>query len=123
VIARPHPDAEPALAMLKSQGFRYNDVVDIFDAGPTVECDVDDIDAVARSRLVKAALRETGEEGGAGEATWLVSNTKFADFRAGLVRGTVAGGALALTPGQMRALGVAAGDELRIVALSPRDRH
>jgi arginine N-succinyltransferase len=33
-IARPHPDAEPAFAMLKSQGFHYNNVVDIFDAGP-----------------------------------------------------------------------------------------
>jgi arginine N-succinyltransferase len=123
VIGETHESTRPAARLLAEEGFRYEGHVDIFDAGPTVECDVDDIDAVARSRLVKAALRETGEEGGAGEATWLVSNTKFADFRAGLVRGTVAGGALALTPGQMRALGVAAGDELRIVALSPRDRH
>ena len=46
VIARPHPDAEPALAMLKAQGFRYNDVVDIFDAGPTVEAFIDHIDTV-----------------------------------------------------------------------------
>lgn len=49
VISRPHPDAEPALAMLKSQGFRYNDVVDIFDAGPTVEAFIDHIDTVRES--------------------------------------------------------------------------
>ena len=46
VISKPHPDAKPALAMLESQGFRYNDVVDIFDAGPTVEAFIDQIDAV-----------------------------------------------------------------------------
>lgn len=46
VIARPHPDAEPAYAMLKAQGLRYNDVVDIFDAGPTVEAFIDHIDTV-----------------------------------------------------------------------------
>lgn len=56
VIARPHPDAEPALAMLKSQGFRYNNVVDIFDAGPTVEAFTDHLDTVREAR------RMTGSE-------------------------------------------------------------
>lgn len=54
VIARPHPDAEPALAMLKSQGFRYNDVVDIFDAGPTVEAFIDHIDTVREAVRMSA---------------------------------------------------------------------
>jgi arginine N-succinyltransferase len=56
VIARPHPDAEPALALLKSQGFHYNNVVDIFDAGPTVEAFVDQID------IVRSAARMTASE-------------------------------------------------------------
>lgn len=60
VIARPHPDAEPALAMLKAQGFRYNDVVDIFDAGPTVEAFIDHVDTVREAR------RMTGAEFAAG---------------------------------------------------------
>jgi len=55
VISRPHPDAEPALAMLKSQGFRYNDVVDIFDAGPTVEAFIDHIDTVRESVRMPAS--------------------------------------------------------------------
>ncbi|HOY78604.1 MAG TPA: arginine N-succinyltransferase [Hyphomonadaceae bacterium] len=55
VISRPHPDAEPALAMLKSQGFRYNDVVDIFDAGPTVEAFIDHIDTVREAVRMSAA--------------------------------------------------------------------
>ncbi len=55
VIAKPHPDAEPALAMLKSQGFRYNDVVDIFDAGPTVEAFIDHLDTVREARRMKGS--------------------------------------------------------------------
>jgi arginine N-succinyltransferase len=61
-IARPHPDAEPALAMLKSQGFHYNNVVDIFDAGPSVEAFTDHID------IVRSALRMSAAEFGAGDA-------------------------------------------------------
>ena len=55
VIARPHPDAEPALAMLKSQGFHYNNVVDIFDAGPAVEAFIDHIDIVSSAMRMKAS--------------------------------------------------------------------
>lgn len=66
VIARPHPDAEPAFAMLKAQGFRYNDVVDIFDAGPTVEAFVDHIDTVREARRMSGAQFVAGPRPPAG---------------------------------------------------------
>jgi arginine N-succinyltransferase len=68
VIARPHPDAEPALAMLKAQGFRYNDVVDIFDAGPTVEAFIDHIDTVRETVRMSAADFVKGPRPSAGLA-------------------------------------------------------
>jgi arginine N-succinyltransferase len=55
VISRPHPDAEPALALLRSQGFRYNNVVDIFDAGPCVEAFTDQIDIVREAKRMPAS--------------------------------------------------------------------
>lgn len=55
VIGRPHPDAEPALALLKSQGFRFNNVVDIFDAGPCVEAFTDRIDIVRDAKRMSAS--------------------------------------------------------------------
>lgn len=60
-IARPHPDAEPALAMLKSQGFHYNNVVDIFDAGPSVEAFTDHIDIVRSAHRMSAAEFAAGD--------------------------------------------------------------
>jgi arginine N-succinyltransferase len=61
VIARPHPDAEPAYAMLKSQGFHFNNVIDIFDAGPAVEAFTDHID------IVRSAIRMTASEFAGGD--------------------------------------------------------
>jgi arginine N-succinyltransferase len=77
-IARPHPDAEPALAMLKSQGFHYNNVVDIFDAGPSVEAFVDHIDIVrsaVRMSAAEFASDNTGQRG-------LVSTASVPEFAA-----------------------------------------
>lgn len=55
VIGRPHPDAAPARRMLEAQRFRFNNVVDIFDAGPCMEAYVDDILIVRRSIRMSAA--------------------------------------------------------------------
>jgi arginine N-succinyltransferase len=68
VIARPHPDAEPALAMLQAQGFRYNQVVDIFDAGPTVEAFIDHIDTVRETVRMPARKFIEGPRPAAGLA-------------------------------------------------------
>jgi len=123
VIGRTHESTQPAERLLAEEGFRYEGHVDIFDAGPTLECEVGDIDAIARSRSARVAECDAGSVAKPDETTWLVANTGFAEFRAGLARGRIAGGKLALNREQMASLGVAAGDALRVVALSPRDRH
>ena len=55
VIGQSHPEAAPALAMLRSQGFHFNQVVDIFDAGPSVEAFVDQIDVVRSAQYMSGA--------------------------------------------------------------------
>jgi arginine N-succinyltransferase len=78
VISRPHPDAEPALAMLQSQGFRYNEVVDIFDAGPTVEAFIDHIDTVREAVRMSAAEFSSGDLRAPSGLIALASVGKFA---------------------------------------------
>lgn len=51
VIGRPHRDAEGALHLLREQGFVPAREVDIFDAGPIVECPTTEI------RIVRTARR------------------------------------------------------------------
>jgi arginine N-succinyltransferase len=55
VIGKAHADAEPALALLKAQGFRFYNVVDIFDAGPSVEAFLDQIEIVREATRMSAA--------------------------------------------------------------------
>ena len=52
VIGEVHADTQPARAMLEQEGFRYEGYVDIFDAGPTLECFRDNVHAVRASRLL-----------------------------------------------------------------------
>src|SRR5690606_16393132 len=86
VIGQVHSDTRPALAMLKAEGFRRRVLVDLFDAGYTVECRTDSISSYRESALVSADSRritnqhftDTGHPG-------LVAKTGLEDFRAMVV--------------------------------------
>ncbi len=121
VIGKTHEMTRPALAMLESEGFRYEGHVDIFDAGPAVECDVDDIGAVAASRIYQVGADSTAAAG-TPEVTFLLSNTSLDGFRVLLARATPQGEVFPLSAEQCAVLGVKPGDAVRAVPLSPRDR-
>ncbi|GAB6063216.1 arginine N-succinyltransferase [Deferrisoma palaeochoriense] len=55
VIGRVHPETEPALALLRQEGFEPLGFVDIFDGGPVVGCDRPAIRTVRETRVVPAA--------------------------------------------------------------------
>ena len=62
-IGSVHPETEPALALLKAEGFQETDLIDIFDGGPTVECAVSKLSAVQRCRPgTIAAVERTLDE-------------------------------------------------------------
>lgn len=123
-IAQVHDDTLPARAMLEQEGFRYEGYVDIFDAGPTLECYRDNIHAVRQSKLLQAAVGDTDlpSDGLADDVPWLVCNRRFADWRAILARAPARVDRMPLMPWAAAALGVADGDCVRAVPLAPRDR-
>lgn len=49
VIGQVHEQTKPALHLLESEGFRHKGYVDLFDAGPTVEAELNQIRSVADS--------------------------------------------------------------------------
>ncbi len=121
VIGKTHDLTAPARAMLEDEGFRFEGHVDIFDAGPTVECDVDDIDAVAASRVFKVRVAD-GDIGDAG-IVYLVAGvpttSELSKFRVATMRARAEGETIVLSPEEAR--GFAA--TVRAVPLSVRDRH
>ncbi len=56
MIGRVHPNTEPALGMLKAEGFGFKDYVDIFDGGPLIECATDEIRAVRDSQVLVLSI-------------------------------------------------------------------
>ena len=120
-IGQTHPHTMPARRMLESEGFRYEGYVDIFDAGPTVECDLDDVSAVAHSRTYIAAINNLAPVGAA--VIYLVSNTGLKSYRATLAAATPVADQFPLNVETASALNINAGDEVRAVPLSVRDRQ
>ncbi|HVE48537.1 MAG TPA: arginine N-succinyltransferase [Casimicrobiaceae bacterium] len=123
-IAAVHDDTQAARALLEQEGFRYDGYVDIFDAGPTLECFRDNIHAVRQSQLLPVHLDEADPlpDSHVNVVTWLVCNRKFNEWRAVLAAASRHIDRLPLLPYAAETLGVAEGDVVRAVPLSPRDR-
>jgi arginine N-succinyltransferase len=124
VIGEVHADTQPARAMLEQEGFRYEGYIDIFDAGPTVECFRDNIHAVRGSRVLPVEIGE-GEpvpDNLKRDVAWLVTNRRFESYRAVLLQAPTRLERFTLLPYAAAQLGVADGDLVRAVPLSPRDR-
>ena len=124
VIGAVHADTAPARAMLEQEGFRYEGYVDIFDAGPTVECFRDTIDAVRRSSVLPVVLGEEDPvpDSLTDDVLWLVSNRRFADFRALVAAAPPRVDRFPLLPYAAAALKVGEGDTVRAVPLRPAER-
>src|SRR5205823_6006933 len=60
VIGKVHEQSAPAMTMLVEEGFVANGMVDIFDAGPIVQCKREQIRAVKESK--KANVQEIVDE-------------------------------------------------------------
>jgi arginine N-succinyltransferase len=114
-IAQVHELTRPARAMLEAEGFSYQGYVDIFDAGPALECPLASIRAVRDSVVCEAAAGEP-----AGGVEHLVANRREASFRVVLARGEVdPEGRFALPGAQLEALALEPGASLRVVPVQP----
>jgi arginine N-succinyltransferase len=84
VIGEVHADTQPARAMLEQEGFHYEGYIDIFDAGPTVECFRDNIHAVRGSRVLPVEIGDGDPvpDNVSPDVVWLVTNRRFESWRA-----------------------------------------
>ncbi|HDR9870078.1 TPA: arginine N-succinyltransferase [Burkholderia cenocepacia] len=110
-----HRDTLPARKMLEAEGLRYQNHVDIFDAGPVLECHVNDLRTVRESVVVPVAIGVPDARDDAPKS--LVSNTSLVDFRVGVAPGVVANGSFVLSADDAVALDVKAGDPVRVLPL------
>lgn len=114
VIGRVHPDTEPALSMLKAEGFSYQGYVDIFDAGPAIEAQTAKIRAVRDSQNLVLAIGTPGDDA----EPFLVHNRKREDCRITAAPARMAAGTLVVAPLTAKRLRLSAGDQVRAVPLA-----
>lgn len=112
-----HPATEPARAMLESEGFRYQGYVDIFDAGPSLECSLSDIRAVRYSTVYQSLAVAAAPKNG---TPWLVSNRSLTDFRVTLAITRPLEDSLPLTSDVLQRLNLENGASIRAVPLSAK---
>jgi len=115
VIGEVHGNTLPARKMLEDEGFRYQGYVDIFDAGPTLETQVNDIRAVRES---KNYLVKIEDHIPIGTVPYLISNTLLDGYRCTMVYIKVPeSGPLCISSELASNLHVTALDTLRLVPL------
>lgn len=113
VIGQVHEQTRPALRMLESEGFRSRGYVDIFDAGPTVEAEVENLKSVRQSKCLKVHIGTPAD----GAERYILCNTSVAEFRAGQALLEPRDEAAVITAETADALGLAEGDPVRVVKL------
>ncbi|CAN7627339.1 arginine N-succinyltransferase [Pseudomonas solani] len=117
VIGRVHADTEPALAMLKGEGFSFQGYVDIFDAGPAIECQTAKIRAVQDSQTLVLAVGTPGDDA----TPYLIHNRKREECRVTAAPARLAAGTLVVDADTAKRLKLSAGASVRAVPLSAKE--
>ena len=116
VIGEVHQNTVPARKMLESEGFRFENYIDIFDGGPTLACELQDIRAVRKSRYVTVHIGPAQSH----SVPYIISNTKLQDFRCTLINIGPSEGQITLPAEIAHQLSVGQGDKVRVVELKNR---
>lgn len=117
VIGKVHEQTIPALKMLEEEGFRFVDMVDIFEAGPVVSCPLERVRIVQESRV--AAVSKIEKASPEVVPFHIVAASKD-EFRA--CKGTArmnGDGGVVIDEDVARALNVQPGDQVRFAPLQP----
>ena len=107
IMGVPHPSGRAAMRMLEQEGFTGGDYVDIFDGGPTMSAQIDQLRTVRESREFQL---EAIDDAGAGTRMMLASGQR-SGFACGYGPINIIGeGKATLDAGTARLIGVKPGD-------------
>ncbi|MEI6859336.1 MAG: arginine N-succinyltransferase [Shewanella sp.] len=115
VIGEVHASTRPALSLLQAEGFRFRGYVDIFDAGPTLECNLSDIRSVRESHLLTITVGNMP----ASDANFIISNTHLTNYRATSAKLLLNEGSdvVTISPELAAGLLLSEGDFIRVLAM------
>ncbi len=109
VIGQPNVKGKPALTMLNKEGFRWNGHVDIFDAAPSVDTKIDDIESIKHSAVAEVIGISEYE----GDESAMLVSSDITSFRACMTSISVEMGGVKLPRATLKSLGIELGDSVR----------
>jgi len=112
-IGKVHDKTKPALVLLEKEGFKCRGYVDIFDAGPTIEAEVDTLKTVRESIRKPALIATINPQA----PLHIIINTQVADFRAVLQPVEITDHHILISRETAKALHVHNSDMIRIAPL------
>ena len=126
-IGQTHDNTVPARKLLEREGMRFGGYVDIFDAGPTLEANINDIRAIKDSHYVKVIIDQTSAVSPITsrdyDNLYLISNTEFGHFRCAMSTiENASNQSITIQADLAQALGVSDGSTVRIVPLTAHKR-
>ncbi len=113
VIGQVHPHTVPAQRLLESEGFYATNLVDIFDAGPALRCDVQAIRTVRQSRVGPCAIDDSLYDR-PGEALICTVDGRFVAVQGAAVIPTTDGEPVVVSPKIAAALRLERGARVRV---------
>ena len=118
VIGKPHKDSAPAKRLLEKEGFKYQGTIDIFDAGPVMECERDNIASIKETTTGIIGSFNTNLPQWNEQPLCILSNRTLPEYR--LVLGKVTrmdNGELSISADDAKALGVERGSEVSLLQI------
>lgn len=109
VIGQPNVVGKPALEMLKSEGFRWNGHVDIFDAAPSVDTKIDDVVSIKNSHLSEIIGLSDAED----DELAMLSTSEVNSFKTVYSKVSVEKGGVRIPRDVLKALDLKLGDSVR----------
>lgn len=122
-IGKPHASGAAAMKLLEAEGFRYDGYIDLFDAGPTMQANIDELRAVKDSQSAMAYANPTASTTGHGASPLLLAAGRLLDFRAWRSTGIIGdeGETLQLPSADMATGRLADGDFALYLEMPQRD--
>lgn len=122
VIGRPHDDAVPARKLLEREGFQYQNTIDIFDAGPVMQCERENIESIRNTRKVTVSgVSDLDISDDSSGPVCMVSNGRLDSYRLALSPVHYHDGdSITLSARAAELLNISKGDQVRILELRRR---
>jgi arginine N-succinyltransferase len=120
-ILKPHDFSAPALYMLKKEGFQFTGYVDLFDGGPSVKANINEIRSVKDSCSSHFQITDNLP---AVSPIYLISNENLDNYRVALAPARLTeNGDLMIDQNTFQALQLAVGSAVRFITMNQSSAH